>query len=180
MRHFFNVGLLLTVIGLFSSCHHDGHGSDKAAVPSYLSGYWIPTEIKWATDNASPADTGNVFRTAFFHTLCFDSVHRFTLFGSTQRQSGSGGDSIIFAGEPVIKIFKGTWNLQDTTINVTCSLLLEESSTADTSGHRESLGMSYNPGDTLLRFNNQWYRRTDKYDQRSQQTIEKYKIALAK
>jgi hypothetical protein len=80
----------------------------------------------------------------------------------------------------VIKIFKGTWDLQDTTINVTYSLLSEGSSTADTSSHRESLGIVYKPGDTLLRFNNQWYRRADKYDQHSQQTIEKYKIALAK
>ena len=119
MRHFFNVGCLLTLIGLFSSCHQDGHTSDKTALPGYLSGYWIPTEIKWGTDDAAPADTGDVFRTAYFHTLCFDSVHRFTLFGSTQRQSASAGDSIIFAGEPVIKIFKGTWDLQDTTINVT-------------------------------------------------------------
>jgi hypothetical protein len=118
---------ILIFLGLLFSCKDNKSSEKKVGTLSlnFLSGYWIPKEIKWGGDDLNSKDKGDVFRVAGFKTLCFDTAGKFIYFSSIQRRPRNYGDSIIFAGEPIIKMYKGKWSCVDTLLNVTYKVVLK-------------------------------------------------------
>ena len=164
-------------VALFFSCKDNKSDVKKASTSGFkfLSGYWIPKEIKWGGDDLNPKDTGDVFRVASFKTLCFDTAGRFVFFASTQRHPKNYGDSIIFAGEPIVKMYKGNWSFVDTLLNVSYKVVPEGSTVVDSIAKHEKIRVVYSGTDTTLVFQGKFYVRTNKYDKISRSTIESYK-----
>jgi lipopolysaccharide export system protein LptC len=164
-------------VALFFACKDSKPDVKKSNIPAFnfLSGYWIPKEITWGGDGLNTKDTGDVFRVASFKTLCFDTAGRFIYFSSTQRRPKNYGDSIIFAGEPIVKMYKGNWSFDDALLNVSYKVVPEGSTVADSIAKHEGIRIVYSATDTMLIFQNKLYVRTDKYDKISRSTIESYK-----
>ncbi|HSZ32421.1 MAG TPA: hypothetical protein VK772_03875, partial [Puia sp.] len=85
MRQIITMMIIWLCTSLSFSCKDSNSGIKNADAPKFLSGYWIPKEIKWGGDELNNKDTGDIFRTASFKTLCFDTTGRFIYFTSTQR-----------------------------------------------------------------------------------------------
>lgn len=115
-----------------------------------------------------------MFRTASFRTLCFDTTKKFIYFTSTQRHPRDYNDSIIFAGEPLVNVFAGDWQINDTALIVDYKPVEWETTPLDRTEKHEQIKILLDK-DTLLLFQNKLYKRTLNYDKISQQTIEGYK-----
>jgi hypothetical protein len=161
----------------FLSCKDKKSSAYKTDTSSFnfLSGYWIPKDIKWGGDDSNIKDTGDIYRIAGFETLCFDTPSKFTFFSSTQRRPINYDDSIIFAGEPIVKMFRGNWSVDDSLINVSYKVVPEGSTVADSIASHKKIKIIYSVKDTMLFFENNVYLRTKKYDKASLATIESYK-----
>lgn len=168
--------ILSLLVLLNVACNNKKTEADTRQSAKYLAGYWIPQEIKWGGDNPNSNDTGDIFRTAHFRTLCFDTAgYKFLYFASTQRHPRDYNDSIIFAGEPVVNIFGGTWNfMNDTSLMVNYKPIEWEINPPDNKERQVQIKVFFS-NDTLLLFEDKMYRRTSKYDRISQRTIEEYK-----
>lgn len=164
-------------IALFLACKDNKPDVKKGNEPGFkfLSGYWIPKAIKWDGDDPNPKDTGDIFSVAGFKTLCFDTAGRFVFFSSTQRRPKNYGDSIIFAGEPIVKMYRGSWSLDDTLLYVYYKVVPEGPTIGDSIAKHEGIRIVYAAADTMLVFQNKSYIRTNKYDKISRSTIEAYK-----
>ncbi len=162
-------------VTLIFSCKGKNGNLKKGEISILQSGYWIPKEINWGGDSKNSVDTGDVFRVAFFYTLCFDTANKFVLFASTQRHPRNYDDSIVFAGEPIVKVFRGNWNYIDTSLEVSYKILPMSSTTLDTAEKYERIKVLNYSNDTLILLKNVLYERTEKYDKISQQTMEEYK-----
>lgn len=157
------------------SCKAKNNRNTERKTSEFLLGYWIPQQIKWGGDDQNSKDTGDVFRTADFLTLCFDTTNKFIYFGSTQRHPRDYNDSIIFAGEPIVNVFTGNWKLiNDTSLLVNYKPIEYEINPPDTTERHEQIKIIFEK-DTLLLFENEIYKRTDKYDKISRQMIEVFK-----
>lgn len=166
---------LLVLLSLSAACNNEKKDANKSLFPKYLTGYWIPKEIKWGGDDLNSKDTGDIFRTVAFRTLCFDTTGKFIFFASTQRRPRDYDDSIIFAGEPAFNVFAGNWkNINDTLLKVNYIPIEYNINPPDTRERQEQIKIRYDK-DTLLLFEDALYKRTSKYDKISQQTIEGYK-----
>lgn len=140
-----------------------------------LFGYWIPQQINWGGDDANSKDTGDLFRIAHFRTLCFDTLGNFIYLASTQRKPQDYNDSIIFAGEPIINVFGGTWKFfNDTILMINFKPIEHEINPPDNTEKQGRIQILFEK-DTLLLFENKFYHRTYKYDKISQQMFEEYK-----
>jgi len=176
MMKYMKLEILSLLLLLNVACNNDKKDGNKVQSPKYLIGYWIPQEIAWGGDNPNGKDTGDVFRTAHFRTLCFDAAsNKFLYFASTQRHPRDYNDSIIFAGEPIVNVFGGSWKItSDTSLMVNYKPIEYEINPPDTSERQGHIKILLEK-DTLLLFENTLYHRTNKYDKISQQTIEEYK-----
>jgi hypothetical protein len=121
-------------------------------------------------------DTGDVFRTASFKTLCFDCSGTFTFFQSTQRKPKNYDDSLIFEGEPGVEVFKGMWSRHDSVIEVSYKARNPRFTPVDSSEKHEKIGVVAGK-DTVLLFQGILYRKEMKYDGISRRQIEAYKNA---
>lgn len=111
--------ILSLLVMLTVACNNVKTDGNKNHVSKFLTGYWIPKEIKWGGDDLNAKDTGDIFRVASFETLCFENDNKFIYFVSTQRRPHNYNDSIIFAGEPSFNVFGGTWkSINDTSLQV--------------------------------------------------------------
>lgn len=169
------LGILSLLVLLSVACNNEKTNANKNQSPKYLTGYWIPQKIKWGGDNLNSKDTGDIFRTSDFLTLCFEPNNKFIFFGSTQRHPRDYNDSIIFAGEPLITVFGGTWkSINDTALIVNYKPIEWEINPPDTNERQEQIKVFFEK-DTLLLFENTLYQRTNKYDSISRRDIEEYK-----
>ena len=170
------VGIFFLLTVLYVSCTNNSNVQQKSLSANYLDGFWIPKEIEWAGDNPNGIDTGDVFRTAHFRTLCFDTIsNRFLYFSFTQRIPMGYNDSIIFAGEPSVNVFGGSWMpVNDTLLMINYKPIEWEINPPDSNQRQTEITVSMGK-DTLLLFENMIYIKTLKYDQVSQQTIKEYK-----
>jgi len=160
MRQIVTMMFVLICISVNFLCKDNKSGIKKTGALKFLSGYWIPKEIAWGGDDLNSKDTGDVFRTASFKTLCFDTSGRFIYFASTQRRPKNYDDSMIFAGEPVVKMYKGNWNGIDTSLEVSYKVVAEGSTPVDSAEKHEQIRVIYHSIDTMLLFRKQLYVRT--------------------
>lgn len=142
-------------------------------VAGILRGYWIPKTIKWGGDDFKSRDTGDIFRTASFKTLVFDSSGTFIYFASTQRHPKDYDDSLIFEGEPGVEIFKGIWTWQDTLMKVSYKVVYTRFTPMDTTVKAADVKLVFGR-DTSLFFDGEEYSRTLKYDKLSLERIRGY------
>lgn len=170
---------LLTILHV--SCNNNSIDQQKKQSVKYLDGFWIPQEIEWGGDSPNSLDTGDVFRTAHFRTLCFDTLNnRFLYFSSTQRRPKGYNDSIIFAGEPIVNVFGGSWkSVNDTLLEVNYKPIEWAINPPDSNQRQTEIIVSMG-NDTLIIFENTIYVRSWKYDQVSQQKIKEYKMNYLK
>jgi hypothetical protein len=170
------LAILFLIAVLYVSCTNKGNDQQKRLTTNYLDGFWIPQSIEWGGDNPNGVDTGDVFRTAHFRTLSFDTINnRFLYFSSTQRRPKGYDDSIIFAGEPIVNVFGGSWRyINDTLLMINYKPIEWEINPPDSNQRKAEITVSIGK-DTLLFFENVVYIKTLKYDQVSQQTIKEYK-----
>lgn len=152
------------------------HGNVAAEqTAQYLQGYWVPQKIRWQIEDPRYRDSGRLFETAHFSTLCFERTNKFILFGSTQRHQSIDNDSIIFAGEPLVTVFGGSWqSINDTLLKVDYVPIEYNINPPDKRERHEQIKILLQK-DTLLLFEGELYHRSYKYDKISQQTIERYK-----
>ncbi|HEV2479708.1 MAG TPA: hypothetical protein VGS79_08580 [Puia sp.] len=165
--------IAILVVWLFIMSCGNEKGGKSIASSTFLQGYWIPASIHWGGDNAGK-DTGDVFRTASFRTLSFDSSGTFTMFASTQRKPKNYDDSLIFEGEPGVEIFKGAWSAHDSVIEVAYKIKYTGFSPVDSSEKHEKISI-VSGKDTLLFFNKKLYKKEGKYDTISRARMEAYK-----
>lgn len=172
MKHI-SIRILSLLVLLSTACNSEEKNASKNQYPKYLTGYWIPKEIKWEIEDQRYKDSGMMFQTSFFRTLCFDTTNKFIYLGATQRHQKSNNDSLVFAGEPIVTVFGGSWHL----INDTLLKVDFKPMESDINPHDEKQAQIkiLFENDTLLLFENKLYTRTQKYDKISQQTIEEYK-----
>jgi hypothetical protein len=161
------------VIFIFSlSCQEDTERHDSLN----LSGYWIPKQVKWEIEDPRYKDSGRMFETAHFKTLIFNTRNEFIFFGSTQRHQRIKNDSLVFAGEPLFTVFSGKWKkINDTLLQVNYKPLEYNVNPPDKRERLQEIKILFHKNNTLLLFENQLYRRTDKFDSKSVQTIKEYK-----
>ena len=163
---------LYFLIGVFCRCADLSSKQQKSS--GFLTGCWIPTNIKWGGSDSCTGDTCDIYRTASFITLCFDSAQGFTYFTSTQRKPLNYNDSLIFEGEPGIEIFKGRWQFNDTIVGVKYRLFYSGFVPQDTSLKHVEMKVYYGR-DSLLLFDGELFKKTFKYDRLSRKTINRYK-----
>lgn len=173
MRNCIVISLVITLFVI--SCQNNQGNVSMEQAAQYLQGYWIPQKVKWEIEDPRYKDSSRLFETAHYKTLCFDKANKFIFFGSTQRHQGIDNDSIIFAGEPLITVFGGSWqSINDTLLKVDYKPIEYNINPPDKRERHEQIKILLQK-DTLLLFENELYHRTYKYDKISQQTIEGYK-----
>jgi hypothetical protein len=166
---------LLLLVLLNIACNNEKADTKKSLCPQYLTGYWIPQRIKWEIEDPRYKDSGRMFETTFFRTLCFDTTNQFIYFGSVQRHQKNDNDSLVFAGEPLVTVFAGSWEIiNDTLLKVDYMPIEYNINPPHTKERHEQIKIKYDK-DTLLLFDNTLYQRTNKYDSISRREMEEYK-----